>query len=321
MVDVSAKAVTLRRARAAGRVRISEQAAALLRDGALPKGDGLAVARVAAIAAVKLTPQIIPLCHPVPVDAVEVSLEVDLTQVRIVVDVTSLGRTGAEMEALHGVTAAGLSIIDMVKAVDPHTVIEDVRVIGKSGGTRSAPDRDGGQDGSQALPPMGYVIVSDRCSAGEADDHCGPIIAHGLHGVGADRVESRLVADDEAAIQAAVGQLAAAGCRVILTSGGTGLSPRDRTPEALTPLIDRPIPGIGEALRASARTTPRALLSRSCAGVMEPKPERGIGAAVFLAALPGAPAGVEQAMGVLAGLLAHILAQMDGIDDHRTREA
>ena len=134
MVDVSAKAVTAREASAAGRVLLSAQAVAALRDGTVPKGDALAVARVAGIQAVKCTPQLIPLAHPVAVHGAVVDLVVVDEGVEISATVRTADRTGIEMEALTAVSVAALALIDMVKAVDKHGRITDVRVTSKSGG-------------------------------------------------------------------------------------------------------------------------------------------------------------------------------------------
>ncbi|MEO6791899.1 MAG: cyclic pyranopterin monophosphate synthase MoaC [Ornithinibacter sp.] len=134
MVDVSGKDITAREASAAGRVLLSERAVAALRGGVVPKGDALAVARVAGIQAVKRTPELIPLAHPVAVHAVEVDLEVLDFGVEISATVRTADRTGIEMEALTAVAVAALALIDMVKAVDRHARVMDVRVTAKSGG-------------------------------------------------------------------------------------------------------------------------------------------------------------------------------------------
>ena len=136
MVDVSAKAVTARTATAAGRVRLSAAAVAALRSGSLPKGDALAVARIAGIQAAKKTPDLIPLCHPLAISGVDVGVEVTDEGVEIVVTVKTTDRTGVEMEALTAVSVAGLAVVDMVKAVDRAAVISDIRVLAKSGGRR-----------------------------------------------------------------------------------------------------------------------------------------------------------------------------------------
>ena len=134
MVDVSAKAVTAREASAAGSVLLSEAAVAALRSGNVPKGDALAVARIAGIQSVKKTPDLIPLAHPIAVHGVAVDLTVVDSGVEIVATVRTADRTGIEMEALTAVSVAALTVIDMVKAVDKHARITDVRVTAKSGG-------------------------------------------------------------------------------------------------------------------------------------------------------------------------------------------
>jgi len=134
MVDVSAKDVTVREARASGRVLLSADAIAALRAGQVPKGDALAVARIAGIQAAKRTPDLVPLCHPIAIHAVTVDLQVGDRAVEIAATVRTADRTGVEMEALTSVTVAALALIDMVKAIDPAAVISDVRVDEKTGG-------------------------------------------------------------------------------------------------------------------------------------------------------------------------------------------
>jgi cyclic pyranopterin phosphate synthase len=134
MVDVSGKDVTVRTATASGRVLLSAQAVAALRDGTVPKGDALAVARIAGIAGAKRTPDLIPLCHPLAIHGVVVDLTVEDSGVAITASVRTADRSGVEMEALTSVSVAALTLIDMVKAVDKGAVITDVRLEAKDGG-------------------------------------------------------------------------------------------------------------------------------------------------------------------------------------------
>lgn len=134
MVDVSAKEVTVRTARASGRVLVSTAVVAALRGEGVPKGDALAVARIAGIQGAKRTPDLIPLCHPLALHGVEVDLEVTDGAVEISATVRTADRTGVEMEALTAVAAAGLTVVDMVKAIDKGAVITDIRVEEKTGG-------------------------------------------------------------------------------------------------------------------------------------------------------------------------------------------
>ena len=136
MVDVSAKDVTARTATAAGRVRLSAACVAALRDGSVPKGDALAVARIAGIQGAKRTPELVPLCHPLAITGVDVTAEVVDDGVELTATVRTTGRTGVEMEALTAVATAALTVVDMIKAIDRAAVITDVRVLAKSGGRR-----------------------------------------------------------------------------------------------------------------------------------------------------------------------------------------
>ncbi len=144
MVDVSDKPATAREALAAGRVIISSRVVELLRGEGVPKGDALAVARLAGIMGAKRTPDLVPLCHPLAIAAVTVDLRVTEESVEIEAKVRTTDRTGVEMEALTAVVVAALALVDMVKAVDKHAVISDVRMLRKSGGRSGTWTRDEG---------------------------------------------------------------------------------------------------------------------------------------------------------------------------------
>ncbi|ASN51637.1 cyclic pyranopterin monophosphate synthase MoaC [Sinomonas sp. R1AF57] len=152
MVDVSAKPETTREATAQAVLTTTPQVIELLAEGGLPKGDALAVARVAGIMAAKKTPELIPLCHPLPISKVTVDFELGTGSVRVVASVRTRGVTGVEMEALTAASVAALGVYDMVKAVDRHAVISDIRVLAKSGG------KSGDwalEEGSQGVPRHG----------------------------------------------------------------------------------------------------------------------------------------------------------------------
>jgi cyclic pyranopterin phosphate synthase len=134
MVDVSRKDVTVRLATAAGRVQTTPEVVELLRDGAMPKGDALGVARIAGIMGAKRTPDLIPLCHPIALHGVQVEVDLEASGVQITATVRTADRTGVEMEALTAVATAGLALIDMIKAVDPSATLDAIRVLRKEGG-------------------------------------------------------------------------------------------------------------------------------------------------------------------------------------------
>ncbi|MCL2454071.1 MAG: bifunctional molybdenum cofactor biosynthesis protein MoaC/MoaB [Micrococcales bacterium] len=304
MVDVGAKPVTARTARAAARVVCSDEALEHLRTGTLAKGDAVAVARVAGLMAVKRTSDLIPLCHPLAVDGAEVDVVVD-DAVRIETTVRTTGRTGVEMEALTAAAVAALAVVDMIKSVDRGAQVTDVRLLAKSGGASGAWElADGGMARTRALPPAAVITISDRCALGVRLDLAGPRLVDALRGAGAVDVATAVVPDEVEKIREQVSAFVAAGRGLVLTTGGTGVGPRDVTPEAVEPLIERPVPGLAEAVRsAGAVRTGTAALSRGVAGV--------IGDALVIT-LPGAPSAVDDAMDRLAPLLSHAVAQLRG---------
>ena len=308
MVDVGAKPVTERTARAAARVLCSAQAVQQLRGGTLAKGDAAAVARIAGIQATKRTPELIPLCHPIAVDGAEVTIDVDDDGVRIETAVHTTGRTGAEMEALTAAAVAGLAVIDMIKSIDRAAQVTGARLLAKRGGASGSWSTDSaeGLARTSPLPPVAAVTVSDRCAQGIRPDESGPLLAAALRRAGATDVATAIVPDDAGEIRRTVAAFADEGRALVLTTGGTGLGPRDVTPEAVAALIDRPVPGLAEAVRAAgARNVATASLSRGVAGVT---------GRTLVVTLPGSPAAVADAMAYLAPLLPHIVSQLAGAD-------
>lgn len=327
MVDVGDKDVTDRRAVAAATVTTTASVvrAVLGETGvaALPKGDVIAVARLAGIAAAKRTWELIPLCHQVPLAGVEVEIAprraaepdgVGVLEIRVTA--RTRGRTGVEMEALTAATVASLTVHDMIKAVDPRAVIGDVRLLAKSGGRHGEWRREDAVASAipatprqRPNPTSGAVLVlSTSAATGKREDATGPVIRQwlGSRGIAAD-VD---VVADSGAVSALRRALASDPVpALILTTGGTGPSPTDGAPEATAPLLARELPGVAEALRAAgAAHTPTAALSRGVAGVTA--------AGTVIVNLPGSPAGVRDGLAVLDPLLEHLLAQIVGDGAH-----
>ena len=265
MVDVSDKPITARRAVAGATVRMLPDVLATLLDAGGPKGDALVTARLAGIGGAKRTWELIPLCHPLPLDLVDVELTPDrgAGTVTIRAEARATARTGVEMEALTAATVAALTLYDMAKALQRDIVIERVELLEKSGG-RS------GEYPRPAVAEHEAVVVtcSNRSAAGEREDASGPVLVAALRDAGFDVApEALVVADDESLIASMLARLADAGHRLILTTGGTGLSPTDVTPAATRRVIEREAPGLAELMRAAGMaSTPMAALSRGVVG-------------------------------------------------------
>jgi len=312
MIDVGAKNETRRRAVAQGRIRMAPATLERVRNGSVPKGDVLALAEVAGIMAAKRTAEILPLCHPLGLDSVRVKCSIDETEnaVLVLCEASTTAKTGVEMEALIGANAALLSIYDLVKGIDPVLTILDVLLRTKEGGKSgnwvnpmiagekpAAPIREERVlEGIRAA----IITVSDRCSRQEAEDRSGPRIEEILSSRGAQKVRRELLADDRERIAEKIRFLAyEERFDLIVLTGGTGLAPRDVTPEALEGLWTKRIPGVGELLRSSgARQTPMSWLSRS---------EGGLVGNSLVILLPGSAKAVAEGMEALKELIPHAI--------------
>ena len=281
MVDVGGKEPMRRRAVARAEVRMAAETARRLRE--LPKGDALATAQLAGIMAAKRTSELIPLCHPLPLSHVEVTLEVGEESVRIVAAAETTAQTGVEMEALTAASVAALTVYDMAKAVDKEMRIAEVVLVEKTKETSRL--------------KAAVLTVSDGVTAGTREDRSGDALDELLRGEGYE-VERRVVPDERDEIAAAIRELGAS-ARLVLTTGGTGLAPRDVTPEATRDVLEREAPGISQALRAdSIAKTPHGLLSRGAAGVL---------GSTLVVNLPGSTGGCRDGFAVLRPALAHAL--------------
>ncbi len=307
MVDVGDKAVTVRTATATGRFATTPEVIALVRADGLPKADVLATARIAGISGAKKTSELIPLCHQVPLSSVTIDFSFTDDAILISATAKTVGQTGVEMEALTAVAISGLTLHDMVKAVDPAGVLGEVRLEEKSGGKRGHWTRGGGSSIVTIRPQTAAVVVaSTGGAAGTRQDTTGPVIAAwlGEHGFAVDAVT--VVADADIATELA--RVVVTAPAVIISTGGTGLSPTDRTPEATLALLDRALPGVAEAIRARGlASTPTAALSRGVAGTAND---------TVIVNLPGSGGGVRDGLAVLDGLLVHLVAQIAGGGAH-----
>jgi molybdenum cofactor biosynthesis protein MoaC len=294
MRDISHKQTTLRTARARATLRVAPATIAVLREDRAPKGDPLPVARVAAIQAAKNASQLIPYCHPIALDWVGVEFEIAEASIEVEVAVKAIQKTGVEMEALAGAAAAALTIYDMLKPIDETMEIAGVRLIEKTGGKtdwRKKPPRP---------PRAAVVVISDSVAAGKRQDATGAAIAERLVAEGLEIAVREIVPDEPEEIVALLHRLAdEEKLDLVLTTGGTGLSRRDRTPEAMQRVIEREAPGIVEAARAHGQVrTPLAMLSRGRAGL------RG---GTLIVNLPGSSRGAAETLDALFPALHHAL--------------
>ena len=299
MVPITHKSSTLRKAIAQAIVRVSKpETIQAIRNRTVPKGDVLECARVAGLFAAKRTADMIPDCHPLPIEYTAVSYTLGELELHIQVEIHTIYKTGVEVEAMHAASVVALTVYDMLKPIDKGVSIEQIKLIEKKGGKS---DRNAalGQARRAAI-----LVCSDSLAAGQGSDRSGEVIREKLVQLGITVEEKQIVPDAVEAIQAAANRFVAQGVDLLLITGGTGLSPRDVTPEALEPLLDRRIPGVEEAIRSyGQQRLATAMLSRSVAGQ--------IGKTLVLA-LPGSPAGAAEGMDAVFPALLHAFSVVEG---------
>ncbi len=291
MIDVSPKFHTLRYALAEGFLEGRPETLARIFEKTVPKGDVVEVARAAGILAAKRTSDWLVFCHPIPLDWVEVRLTPDEGRVRVSAEVRSVWKTGVEMEAITAVSAALLNAYDMLKPLDGSLSFGGIRVVEKRGGKSDFRERP-----DPALTAA-VLVISDSTFAGERQDKSGRIIKEFLARQGVAVTVYEVLPDDQQRISQRLMELVdAEGLRLIITTGGTGLGPKDLTPEATRAVLDKEVPGIAEAIRKHGKErTPYAMLSRELVGVR--------GKSLILN-LPGSSKGAAESMeAVFPGLL------------------
>lgn len=293
MIDITHKHNTLRKAIATATLQVSrkETMDAVLQK-TVPKGDVFEMAKTAGLFAVKKTADMIPDCHPLPVEFTAVRYHAGELEITIEMEVHTIYKTGVEVEAMHGVSVVALTMYDMLKPIDKGISIRDIRLLEKSGGKSDFADRFR-KDLKAAV-----IVCSDTISAGTKEDRAGKAIADKLGQCRVKVTDFKVIPDEVETIRNTVLSCCASGNDMVILTGGTGLSSRDVTPEALEPLIEREVPGIMEFARSYGHDrTPWAMLSRGVAGF------RG---KTLLLALPGSTRGASETMDALFPDLLHV---------------
>ena len=299
MVDITHKSSTLRIAIAQAIVKVSKsETIEAIKNDTVPKGNVFAMSKAAGLLGVKKTPELLPDCHPMPIEFSGIEYEINGLEITVLFTVKTIYKTGVEVEAMHGASVVALNMYDMLKPIDKGIEIHQLKLLEKKGGKSDFKDRFR-KDLNATV-----IVCSDTISAGQKEDKAGKAIIKKLEECGVSITEYVVIPDENEIIQEKVIQYQKQDIDLIIYTGGTGLSIRDVTPEALLPLLERRIPGVEEAIRTYGQDrTPYSMLSRSVAGT--------IGNTLVLA-LPGSTNGAKESMDAIFPAVLHIFRILKG---------
>jgi len=299
MVDITHKSSTLRIATAQAIVKVSKsETIEAIKNDTVPKGNVFAMSKAAGLLGVKKTPELLPDCHPMPIEFSGIEYEINGLEITVLFTVKTIYKTGVEVEAMHGASVVALNMYDMLKPIDKGIEIHQLKLLEKKGGKSDFKDRFR-KDLNAAV-----IVCSDTISAGQKEDKAGKAIIKKLEECGVSITEYVVIPDENEIIQEKAIQYRKQDFDLIIYTGGTGLSKRDVTPEALLPLLERRIPGVEEAIRTYGQDrTPYSMLSRSVAGT--------IGNTLVLA-LPGSTNGAKESMDAIFPAVLHIFRILKG---------
>jgi molybdenum cofactor biosynthesis protein MoaC len=299
MVNITHKSPTLREAIATAIVKVSaQQTIDLINSRQIPKGDVFEFSRAAGLLAIKKTSDVIPDCHPLPVEFASIRHSIEGLEIHITVEVHTIYKTGVEVEAMHGAAITALTMYDMLKPVDKQIEIGTIKLLSKKGGKTDQ------QKNEAAALKVAVLVCSDSIAAGENEDVSGKTIIEKLSRFNINVSAYEIVADDILQIQQKAIGLGNDQFDLLFITGGTGLSPKDVTPEAIRPLIDRDIPGISETARNyGQQRMPYAMLSRSVSGFIKN---------MLVITMPGSVKGVTETMDALFPQVLHVFKVAEG---------
>lgn len=299
MVDITNKSSTLRIATAQAIVKVSKaETIAAIENDTVPKGNVFAMSKAAGLLGVKKTPDLLPDCHPIPIEYTGIEYKINGLEITVLCTIKTIYKTGVEVEAMHGASVVALNMYDMLKPIDKGIEIQHIKLLNKKGGKSDFRDR------FRKNLKAAVIVCSDTISAGEKEDKAGKAIIAKLEECDVTISEYVIIPDEKAIIQKKAKQFESEGMDLVIFTGGTGLSARDVTPEALNEIIDRKIPGIEEAIRSYGQDrTPYAMLSRSVAGTIND---------TLILALPGSTNGAKESMDAIFPFILHIFRILKG---------
>src|SRR6185436_18669862 len=304
MVNITHKVNTLRQAIATAIVKVSKQETIdAIQQRKVPKGDVFEFSRAAGLLAIKKTSDVIPDCHPLPIEYAAIHHTISDQQILIRVEVRSIYKTGVEVEAMHGAAIAALTIYDMLKPIDNGIEITSIKLESKHGGKRDF--RHELTDNLRSA----VIVCSDTVSKGVKHDTAGKAISEKLKQCGIAVTNYEIIADEFKVIQEKANQFSEANYALVIFTGGTGLSPRDVTPDAIQPLLSREIPGVMEAARNyGQQRMPYAMLSRGVAGFIK---------STLVITLPGSPKGVAETIDAIFPYVLHVFRVKEGVQHEK----